>query len=131
MDNPFAGMLNKLIREQVAPVIKSAVSVVVTRAQTIRKVVVSNVGAAGAVTFTLPPATTPGQEVRAIVKAAQVLRVKPNGTETMALPSTGVQGAAGKGMEADAVGESGIWVVVVPGTWDYLGPADGTWTAEA
>ena len=92
--------------------------------------VVSNNGASGAVTFSLP-AAVPGLRVTAIVKAAQELRLDPNGTETIALPSSGVQGAAGKYLTGDAVGESVTLLCVVAGTWDHVGPIDGTWTAEA
>jgi len=101
----------------------------VTRDQAWNEVVVSNLGAAGAVTFALPAAER-GMRVTAIVQAAQELRLDPNGTETAALPSTGVQGAAGKYLTANAVGETLRLVCITPGKWDtetYL----GTWTAEA
>ena len=48
----------------------------------------TNEGASGAITFALPAATV-GQWYRFKVKVAQELRVYPNGTETIALPSTG------------------------------------------
>lgn len=92
--------------------------------------IVTNNGATGAVTFSLPAAVV-GMRVTAIVKAAYELRLDPSGTETMSLPSSGVQQAAGKYLTADAVGESGIFVCTVAGTWDYVGPIDGTWTVEA
>lgn len=92
--------------------------------------IVSNEGAAGAVTFSLP-AAQPGMRVTAVVRAAQELRLDPDGTETIALPSTGVQGAAGKYLTADAVGESVELVCLTAGKWEALGAADGTWTAEA
>ena len=102
----------------------------ITAAQAKRNVHVTNVGASGAVTYALPPATV-GMRVTALVKAAQELRLDPDGTETISLPSSGVQQAAGKYITADAVGESVILVCTVAGTWDALGPIDGTWTAEA
>lgn len=92
--------------------------------------VVTNNGASGAVTFSLPPAAV-GMRVTALVKAAQELRLDPDGTETIALPSSGVQQAAGKYITADAIGESGLFICTVAGTWDYVGPIDGTWTVEA
>lgn len=90
--------------------------------------VVSNVGASGAVTFTLPPATA-GLRFVALVEAAQELRLDPDGTETIALPSSGVQGAAGKYLVADAIGEKVEIVCVSAGTWDVI-HYGGTWTAE-
>lgn len=101
----------------------------ITAAQAKSNVHVTNVGAGAAVTYALPAAEV-GMRVTAIVKAAQELRLDPNGTETIALPSTGVQGGAGKYLSADAVGESVVLVCTVAGTWDALGPVDGTWTAE-
>lgn len=86
-------------------------------------------GAIGAATFVLP-VSVPGLEYTFQVGAAQELRVDPNGTETIGLPSTGVQAAAGKYISADAVGE---WVKVrclKAGKWTVQGYA-GTWTAEA
>lgn len=90
---------------------------------------ISNHGASGTATFALPPAI-PGMEITAIVEAAQQLRLDPNGTETIALPSTGVQGAAGKYIVADAVGENVRLVCLRAGTWSCAG-FTGTWTAEA
>lgn len=89
----------------------------------------TNTGASGTVTVTLP-AAVPGMEIKALVKAAFELRLDPNGTETIALPSTGVQGGAGKYLTADAVGESVHLICTVAGTWDSFGAVDGTWTAE-
>jgi hypothetical protein len=84
--------------------------------------------AARTVTFTLPAAVV-GMRVNAVVEAAQELRLDPNGTETIALPSSGVQGAAGKYLVADAVGENVMLICVTIGTWDVLNYT-GTWTAE-
>lgn len=90
--------------------------------------VLSNVGASGTITFALP-AALPGMEVLARVGVAQQLRLDPNGTETISLPSTGVPGAAGKYLVADAIGET-VWLkCVVAGTWSVFG-FTGTWTAE-
>lgn len=89
----------------------------------------TNAGAGAAVTFAMPAAVQ-GLEYWFHVEAAQELRIDPNGTETIALPSSGAQGAAGKYLSADAVGE---WVhieCVVTGKWAVMGYA-GTWTAEA
>ncbi len=48
---------------------------------------------------------------------------------TIALPSTGAQGAAGKYLSADAVGEWVRLLCVKAGQWQVAGYA-GTWTAE-
>lgn len=92
-------------------------------------VVVSNKSRGAATVFSLPPAV-PGMRVSAVVQAAQALRLDPSGTETIALPSTGVQSASGKYIEADAVAETVDLVCIVAGTWDVLN-FNGTWTAES
>ncbi len=89
----------------------------------------SNEGDAGTQVLALPPATV-GLWYRFYVNAAFEMRIDPNGTETIALPSSGAQGAAGKYLVADAVGE---WVelrCMKAGEWAVTGYA-GTWTAEA
>lgn len=88
----------------------------------------TNAGASGAVTLVLPAAAV-GLEYFFGVRAAQELRIDPNGTETISLPSTGVPGAAGKYLTADAIGETVHLVCVAAGTWAVMGYT-GTWTAE-
>lgn len=110
-------------------VTKTTGTTAVTADQANSDVVLTNTGAGGAITFTLP-AATPGMRVTAFLKAAQELRLDPNGTETIALPSTGAQGAAGKYLVADAVGEYVQLLCVVAGTWSSIGYF-GTWTAES
>lgn len=87
----------------------------------------SNEGASGAVTFALPAATV-GQWYRFYVLAAQELRIDPNGTETIGLPSTGVQQSAGAYIVADAAGESVEIQCVKAGQWQ-INRYIGTWTA--
>jgi hypothetical protein len=91
--------------------------------------VVSNAGASAAFAFTLPPATV-GLSFTAVVEAAYELRLDPSGTETIALPSSGVQSAAGKYIGADAVGEKVVIICITAGTWDVISYS-GTWTAES
>jgi len=86
-------------------------------------------GAAGAVVFALP-AATPGLKYDFYVGAAQELRIDPNGSEQISLPSTGVPGAAGKYLTANAVGETVSLKCVEAGVWAVFG-FTGTWTAEA
>lgn len=138
MSNPLFGWVSRLTARIVdledrsdsleagSPVLVAAATI--TAAQANRGIVVTNVGAGAAVTYALPPATL-GMKVIAIVKAAQELRLDPNGTETISLPSTGVQSAAGAYITADAVGESVTLICTVAGTWDALGAVDGTWAA--
>ena len=87
----------------------------------------TNEGASGAVVFSLPAATV-GQWYRFQVKAAQELRIDPNGTETMSLPSAGAKQAAGAYLTANADGESLEIECVKAGEWEsrYY---TGTWTA--
>jgi hypothetical protein len=88
----------------------------------------SSVGASGTVTLALPAATV-GLEFFFYVGAAQELRLDPDGTETISLPSTGVPGGAGKYLTANAAGESVHLVCMVAGSWAVAG-FTGTWTAE-
>lgn len=90
--------------------------------------VFTTVGASGTVVFSLPAAVV-GLEYFFRVGAAQELRIDPNGTETIALPSTGVQGAAGKYLTANADGESVHVLCDKAGQWTVYGYT-GTWTAE-
>lgn len=86
----------------------------------------TNEGASAAVTFTLPAATV-GLWYRFIAKAAQEIRVDPNGTETIAL-DTGVQQAAGAYITFNAIGERVTVECVKAGEWETSDPV-GTITA--
>jgi hypothetical protein len=86
-------------------------------------------GAGGDLTCSLPPATL-GLEFQFRVGAAHLLKIDPSGTETCALPSTGVQGAAGKYLTADADGETVRLLCTKAAQWSVFG-FTGTWTAEA
>lgn len=108
------------------PVVVDADGATLTASQS--GTVISNLGASGAAVFALPAATV-GVHYRFVVEAAQELRIDPNGSETIALPSSGVQGAAGKYLTADAIGERVHLCCISAGTWDVLDYA-GTWTAE-
>ena len=90
--------------------------------------VFTNEGASGAAVFALGPAAV-GVELTFRVMTAQELRIDPSGTETIALPSTGAQGAAGKYLTADAVGEWVKLVCVKTGQWQVEGYF-GTWAHE-
>jgi hypothetical protein len=87
----------------------------------------TNTGAAGAVTFAMPAAVA-GLKYRFRVGVAQQLRIDPNGTETISLPSTGVPSAAGAYIVADAIGETVDIQCVEAGSWSVFGYT-GTWTA--
>jgi hypothetical protein len=86
----------------------------------------TNEGASGAVTFALPAATV-GQWYRFVAKAAQEIRLDPNGTETISL-DTGVQQAAGAYITFNAIGERVTIECVKAGEWDTSDPI-GTITA--
>lgn len=87
----------------------------------------TNTGASGAVTFSLPAAVA-GLRYRFRVGVAQQLRIDPNGSETISLPSTGAPSAGGAYIVADAVGESVDIQCVEAGSWTVFG-FTGTWTA--
>lgn len=89
----------------------------------------TNTGASGTIVFTLPPSVV-GLEYTFVVGAAQALRIDPDGTETISLPSTGVPGAAGKYLGCSTVGATVRLVCGVTGNWNVVG-STGTWTAEA
>jgi len=88
----------------------------------------TSVGASGTITCSLPAATV-GLEYKFRVGAAQELRLDPSGSEVVALPSTGVAGAAGKYLTANADGETVYIVCTKAGQWSVFGYT-GTWTAE-
>lgn len=87
----------------------------------------TNTGAAGAVVFALPAAVA-GLKYRFRVGVAQQLRIDPNGSETISLPSTGAPSAAGAYIVADAIGETVDIQCVEAGSWSVFGYT-GTWTA--
>jgi len=89
----------------------------------------TNLGASGAIEFDLPPATV-GLEFHFAVRLEAALRIDPDGVETIELPSTAAQGAAGKYLEADAINESITLRCIVAGTWSVARSA-GTWTHQA
>lgn len=85
-------------------------------------------GATGTVVFSLPAATV-GQWYQFVNKAdTYELRIDPNGSEVMALPSTGALQTAGSYLTANAIGESVQIQCVVAGVWDVVAYT-GTWTA--
>lgn len=88
----------------------------------------TNVGAGAAIVLALPPATV-GLEYLFCVGAVQELRIDPDGTETISLPSTGVPMATGKYLTANAIGETVHLVCAIAGSWAVMGYT-GTWTAE-
>ena len=88
----------------------------------------TNTGAVGTITGVLPVSTV-GLQYYFAVGAAQELRIDPDGSETISLPSTGVPGAVGKYLTANAIGESVHLVCTVTGNWTVYG-FTGTWTAE-
>ncbi|HVJ67579.1 MAG TPA: hypothetical protein VM510_06320 [Caulifigura sp.] len=88
----------------------------------------TTVGASGTVTYAMPAAVV-GLQFFFRVGAAQELRIDPNGSETIALPSTGVAGGAGKYLTANADGETVHLMCTKAGEWSVFGYT-GTWTAE-
>lgn len=87
----------------------------------------TNTGASGEVILTLPAATV-GLRFAFALGAAQNLVIEPNGTNTISLPSSGVPGAAGVNLVANAIGETVELVCCVAGNWNVMG-FTGTWAA--
>ena len=90
-------------------------------------ITITNAGASGTLTVSLPAAER-GYEFHFEIAAAQQLRLDPDGTETIAID--GSQQGAGKYIVADAIGERCSLKCIVDGQWEQFG-ALGTWTAEA
>ena len=90
--------------------------------------IVNNTPSGSAAVFNLPAALV-GMEFYFYVLSAFALRINPDGTETIGLPSSGVQQAAGKYIEADAVGEYVHIACVKAGQWETL-DYRGTWGVE-
>lgn len=90
--------------------------------------IVNNAPSTSAAVFNLPAALV-GMEFYFYVLAAFAMRINPDGTETIGLPSSGAQQAAGKYIEADAVGEYVHIACFKAGQWETL-DYRGTWTVE-
>lgn len=90
--------------------------------------IISNFASGSAAMFNLPAALV-GMEFYFYVLAAVELRINPDGTETIGLPSSGVQQAAGKYITADAIGEYVHVICAKAGQWETL-DYRGTWTVE-
>ena len=90
--------------------------------------IVNNAPSTSAAVFNLPAALV-GMEFYCYVLAAFEMRLNPDGTETIGLPSSGVQQAAGKYISADAVGEYVHIACVKAGQWENL-DYRGTWGVE-
>lgn len=128
--NVILGWLQRLQLQSKAKSLVSATGGTITAEMALSSggAIVANIGASGATTFALPPAKK-GMRVTALVQAAQELRLDPNGTETLS-GTDGVQGAAGKYIGADAVGERIVYVVIVDGQWHVVS-SNGTWTIQS
>ena len=125
--DPLASLYSKIVDGQARRVVEAhTVADTLTVAES--GSVHTTDGASGTVLFTLP-AAVPGLEYFFKVGVAFELRIDPDGSETIALPSTGVQGAAGKYLTANADGETVHILCSTAGEWDVYG-FTGTWTAE-
>ena len=90
--------------------------------------IISNFASGSAAVFNLPAALV-GMEFYFYVLAAVELRINPDGTETIGLPSSGVQQAGGKYITADAIGEYVHVICAKAGQWATL-DYRGTWGVE-
>jgi hypothetical protein len=87
----------------------------------------TNFGAAGLITFTLPPATE-GVEYTFVVRSAQLLRVDPDGTEVIYYNGTG--GGAGGYLQSNDLGALMRLECVYEGRWEAT-TIRGLWTTES
>lgn len=90
--------------------------------------VITNLGAAGAVTITLPPSPKKGTNFFFGVSTAQELRINP-GSSSDLLIINGAAQTAGKYAGADDEGETAKVVYIGSNKW--LVDAVGTWTVES
>lgn len=88
----------------------------------------TNKGAAGTISAQLPAAVL-GLHYYFAVLAAQQLRIEPNGSEVISLPSNGVPESAGDYIVADALRETVHIMCVEDGAWAVMGYT-GTWTGQ-
>lgn len=91
----------------------------------------TNKGAGATIVAQLPAASAAnlGLRYRFCVLAAQQLRVEPNGTDQISLPTSGVPETAGDYVVADAIAEALELVCVDTGLWAAFGTV-GTWTGQ-
>lgn len=87
----------------------------------------STKGATGTVVFALPAATV-GQRYGFYVGATQELRIDPNASEVMQLPSSGANQTGGAYLTANAIGEVLTIACYEAGVWSTVA-YNGTWTA--
>lgn len=89
----------------------------------------SNAAAAGTITWVLPPAVVGVKPFRFMRAVAQTVRIEPANQEQIALPSTGVAGAASKYLSMDTTGAYVELACRATGVWSVTGYS-GTFTAE-
>lgn len=88
--------------------------------------IITNEGASGSVTLSLPVAEV-GMSLLVYLMAAQAVVIDPNGS-TDAIILAGVQDTAGDAISADAAGEQVFLVCVTANEW-IARDVVGTWTA--
>lgn len=88
----------------------------------------TNTGATAVVVLSLPVSEV-GMQYYFHVADTDGIRIDPNGSETISLPSTGVPGAAGKYLTSATIGATVHLVCAIAGTWSVFGHS-ATWTAE-
>ena len=87
---------------------------------------ITNEGATGSVTLTLPPAVA-GMSLQVYLMASKAVVIDPQDDEKIVL--AGVAGDAGDRISADAAGEYVRLACVEDGEW-VVTEVGGTWTAE-
>lgn len=88
----------------------------------------TNTGASGIITGILPVATV-GLQYYFAIGTAFMLRIDPDGTDQISLPTSGVLESAGEYIESNVIGETLHVVCAVANTWNIFGNT-GTWAPE-
>jgi hypothetical protein len=128
MSNTLFRVIQKVKSRIVPTVLVRTTNYTIKEDEALYGCVVSNLGATGEVTFTLPVAA-PGMRVSAVVQAAQLLTLQPAVGGTI-LGTAGVAQTLNAPIKGNAVGETLQLVCFTPNRWVVVA-FNGVWTPTA